>query len=269
MSRFLITNLASLAGIGVTFLLPPDMRLLAGSCVAGLWVFLLVRGVTSLRVGFFLQSVCEAPQGSDAQPAVALTFDDGPDPETTPALLELLEQRGVRAAFFVVGKRVEESPELARRCHEAGHLVENHSHHHAPWINFLFRRAMTHEILACSQRIEAATGSAPRYYRPPYGLSNHALGDAVHEAGLKVVGWQVRGLDSRGADPERIVARILGGVRAGGIVLLHDGGRPRDQVLSTVGRLLDELGERCIAVKRLDELLNDRAVPENRRALGA
>lgn len=255
MSRFALVNVAALAGVGGGLLLGPEASGYVVTGVVGVWSLFLARGITFLEEQFFCPSLSVLPQRADSgKPAVALTFDDGPDPETTPYLLELLARRGVTVAFFAIGRRVAEHPELARRCREAGHLVENHSQRHAWWNNFLFTRAMTREIETCSAEIHAATGVAPRYYRPPFGLSNHALRAATRRAGLQVVGWQVRGIDSRTSDPERVVARILARVRPGGIVLLHDGGRERERVLAVVEQLLDGLAERGIAVRRLDEL---------------
>jgi len=255
MTRFAITNLACLLGAGATLLLPSEVRLLAVGAVFSLWVLVVSLGAMRLEFGMFCRAVSRAPYDAVGPPAVALTFDDGPDPAVTPKLLDLLARRNVEVAFFVIGRRVARHPELARRAAEAGHLVENHSHRHLPWTNFFFTRAMTRELKACSAEIEAAVGVAPRYYRPPFGLSNHAIVPASRNARLRIVGWQARGFDSRSANPDAVVNRILKRVRPGGIILLHDGSRDPDRLLEVTDKLLDGLAKRGFETKRLDRLL--------------
>ena len=229
----------------------PAQHLLIGA-ITGAYLMIVTRGVLFLRAGFFCRAVCN---GSDTRSEVALTYDDGPDSATTPKLLALLEEKHVAVTFFVIGERVRRAPELARRCLLAGHLVENHSDRHAWYTNFLCRAAMTREIAACNAAIVHATGLKPRYFRPPIGLSNPATGPAATAFGLTVVGWQVRGFDTRRCSPERVVRRILRRVKPGGIILLHDGGRHPSAVVEITSALLAGLAERGLKPVRLDRLL--------------
>lgn len=233
------------------FLLPEHWRVPAWTGVTVVLVALVTWGVVSIRSPWFGRALLAGRDPS----AVALTFDDGPDPASTPALLDLLKARGVRATFFVVGERVRAHPELARRCIAEGHELGNHSESHSPWLNFRLRRGMQRELAACQDAIERATGRRARAYRPPVGLRNPAVHPACAALDLCVIGWQVRGLDKTGRAPDDIVRRVLSRVRPGGIVLLHDGGQPAERVSSIAGGIIDGLQARGLCAVPVQELL--------------
>lgn len=240
--------------IGAAFailLLPSDWRIPAWTSLILLVAALVTWGVVSIRSPYFGRALLAGSNRS----AVALTFDDGPDPASTPALLDLLKSRGVRATFFVVGERVRAHPELVRRCHAEGHELGNHSHTHSPWLNFRLRRGMQREIAACQAALEATTGRRPRYYRPPIGLRNPAVHPACAALDLRVIGWQVRSFDKSSRAPDAVVGRILREVRPGGIVLLHDGGQPRDRLLAITEAILHGLQARGLRAITVGELL--------------
>jgi peptidoglycan/xylan/chitin deacetylase (PgdA/CDA1 family) len=178
--------------------------------------------------------------------AVALTFDDGPDPEVTPAVLERLERRGARATFFGIGRRVAAHPELAAEAHRRGHGVENHTLSHPHAFGFYRTAAMEREVRGAQEAIAAATGRVPVFFRAPIGIRNPGLDPVLHRAGLRLVSWTRRGLDTVRADAGRVAARLLRGLAPGDVLLLHDGssardGRGRPVVLDALDRVLDGL----------------------------
>src|SRR6185503_7659080 len=187
---------------------------------------------------------------------VAITFDDGPDPEVTPAVLEVLKQHGMHATFFVVGRELAAQPELGRRMAEEGHVVANHSWQHAYWQNFRHAVWQEAELRRGEEAIETVTGKpSTRLYRPPVGLKIGELGRAVTQSGLTLVAWSVHSRDSFDPDPERIARRVLRRVRDGDIVLLHDGynnrGERRDRCPRALALILSGLRERgltCVTV---------------------
>jgi peptidoglycan/xylan/chitin deacetylase (PgdA/CDA1 family) len=187
---------------------------------------------------------------------VALTFDDGPDPRSTIALLDLLRESKVQAAFFCIGKRVAAHPELVARISREGHLVGNHSYSHSNATNLFTVGHLREELQRTQTAIQNSTGSAPECFRPPMGLSNPRIFRAAHELGLKVVGWTARGLDTRTTDPHRIVNRIIRQLKPGAIVLLHDGNIPAERLVATVKTLLDRVQTLGYEVVRLDCLLS-------------
>lgn len=200
-------------------------------------------------------------RGDRAHPRAALTYDDGPDPSSTPLLLDLLRERGVRAAFFVVGERALQHPELVRRIRAEGHLLGNHSQRHSPLINLYSRARLAAELGACQDAIAAAAGERPTWYRPPFGLTNHATGSAARRHGLAVVGWSIRSFDTLPFSVPRVIARVAARLHPGAIVLLHDGGRERERVLAVTRGVLDALAVRGLETVRLDALLQQGAKP--------
>jgi len=256
MTRFLLTTLAAAAAlvvVGVTCAGPTRLWLWAG--VGAVYLAFMVVAVSSVKLGFFCKAVC---RGAPGRARVALTFDDGPDPHATPALLDALRLHQVPATFFCVGRAVLENRDLIRRTFGEGHLVANHTMRHAWWTNFLAGRPLQREIEAASDAIRDVLGAPPRYFRSPAGLTNPHLAGALKRAGLTLVGWDVRGLDTCGGRPERVVRRVLKKTRDGSIVVLHDGGAKPGRLLEIAGGVIAALRARGFSLVRLDELLDER-----------
>ena len=200
---------------------------------------------------FFMRTGLLGPvrsRGRTDRPEVALTFDDGPHPHT-PALLDLLEERGAKATFFVVGKQARAWPDVLRRCVEAGHQIGNHSDKHSLLMNFYFARRMRADIDACQNAVTEFTGEAPTCYRPPVGLMNHCTWHVVHGLGLELVAWSVRSFDTLWG-PERASRRVLKRAKPGAIILLHDTGN----AVELTRLILDGLEERGLSPERLDRI---------------
>lgn len=191
---------------------------------------------------------------------VALSFDDGPDPASTPEILRILAEHDVRAAFFVVGERARAHPEMVQALHRAGHIVCNHSDTHANSFHFRLWEPVRRELRACNETIAALIGQEPTLFRSPQGIKNPALGDVLREMDLTAVGWQVRGLDSLGGDASTVERRVVRGARPGGVIMLHDGGgfggsSDRSATIEALPRIIDGLRARGLEFARLDELL--------------
>jgi peptidoglycan/xylan/chitin deacetylase (PgdA/CDA1 family) len=208
-------------------------------------------GVSFPQWQMFGESLCRV---RTSRRAVALTFDDGPDPQSTPVLLRLLAQRGVRATFFCIGERVARHPDLARRIVAEGHAIENHAHRHDPWTNLFSAAQLRAELSAAQKEIQRLTGRAPAFYRPPMGLTNQRVFRVARELGLRVTGYTARGRDTRPATTEQVLARLARGIVPGGILLLHDGGVSTERLVAIVTRLLDRLEADGFQCLRLDEL---------------
>ena len=155
---------------------------------------------------------------------VALTFDDGPSPETTPAVLDVLASFGVRATFFVLGESVERSPELLRRIVAEGHAVGLHGHRHRPLV-LLSGREIRGEIRRAREAVHRVCPDAAvsHWLRPPHGFKSPGVLWAVSRAGFRLAGWSVDGRDYRETDPERVARNVLDALRPGAVILLHDG----------------------------------------------
>ncbi|MER7490308.1 polysaccharide deacetylase family protein [Streptomyces sp. NPDC126497] len=153
---------------------------------------------------------------------VALTFDDGPDPESTPRFLDALEGLGVRATFFVLGDRVVRHPSVARETVRRGHELAVHGwSHDRPWLPAPADDVRA--LLRAADAVRELTGGHPLWYRPPYGILTSGRWAAARTAGLRPVLWTVWGRDwTAGATPASVRSAVTDGLRGGGTVLLHD-----------------------------------------------
>ena len=154
----------------------------------------------------------------DHSPQVALTFDDGPHQTCTPALLDGLKQRGVKATFFLMGENIAGKEELVQRMQTDGHLIGNHSYRHIQMTKEGAEQACA-EIEQTEQLIQSITGKRPEYLRPPYGAWNEQLECRVN---LTTVLWNVDSLDWKFQNTKRIVRRVEKDVKDGDIILMHD-----------------------------------------------
>jgi peptidoglycan/xylan/chitin deacetylase (PgdA/CDA1 family) len=160
---------------------------------------------------------------STPERTLAVTFDDGPHPEHTPALLDLLAAAGVRATFFLVGRRVRRYPELARRAAGEGHELGNHGDAHLP-ITFLTRRRLETEVGRAETSIGDATGVRPLYFRPPMGWIDDRSLRVVRKMGYEPVIGSIHPRDSSRPGVGRIVNHVVERAAPGSIIILHDGG---------------------------------------------
>lgn len=200
------------------------------------------------------------PDVPAAQHAVALSFDDGPDPEVTPRVLDQLEAARVKATFFVIGTHVARHPALAREIVQRGHALENHSFRHVHTFSVSGPRAMRREIVEGQRIIADTTGFEPRCFRAPAGLRNPFLDPVLQQLNLQLVSWTRRGFDTRVADPARVTKSLLTGLAGRDILLLHDGGAAgaregRPVVIDALPRVLDGIAAHALTPVLLRDLL--------------
>ena len=200
-------------------------------------------------------------RGDGSSKALALTFDDGPDPRWTPQVLDLLAAHGARATFFVVGERAARHPELVRTIVARGHLVGTHSWSHGPWFHFQPRTAIAADIRKSIDAVAAIVGRTPLAFRPPLGLRVPHLQQAWPLVGLPLTcfTWTARGADAIAHDPRTILRRLLPAIRPGAILALHDGAGlggsdDRTPTLGALAELLPTIRDRGLSFVRLDEL---------------
>ena len=179
---------------------------------------------------------------------IALTFDDGPDPEVTPRVLDLLDAAGARASFFCIGWRARQHPALLREIVARGHRVENHGDRHSKAFGLYGYRGMRADIGAAQATFADLTGQSPRFFRPLGGVRSPILDPVLARLDLRLASWTRRGFDSVVGDPQRVYERLLRGLAPGDILLLHDGNVARTQAgapvsLEVLPRLLAAMGE--------------------------
>jgi peptidoglycan/xylan/chitin deacetylase (PgdA/CDA1 family) len=240
--RTLIVRFAAIASIAVPALLllffPPW------------WVWIVALAVMALSHALLLWPILRANSqwlgpvmtgfetGSNE---VWLTIDDGPT-DDTPALLDALDTRGVKATFFLKGALVVARPDLTKLLLARGHSAANHSQTHPSgtfWC--LPPESIARQIDECSAALESVTGAKSPLFRAPVGMKNPFVHPHLARRGMMLVGWSVRGFDSFGDDVERVARRIVPRVRPGSIVVMHQG---RAFSVACVARVVDELQAR-------------------------
>jgi peptidoglycan/xylan/chitin deacetylase (PgdA/CDA1 family) len=226
---------------------PVDGLWVAGLLAANYGTLLL--GGLSPRSQLLGPNLVRLPAAAALRGEVSLTFDDGPDPEITPRVLEMLERVGARASFFCTGEHVLAHPALAREIVAQGHTVESHSHRHSTAFGYYVGPKLRRELDDAQRAITASVGSAPRFFRAPFGLRNPSLHAAVRRLGLTYTSWTRRGYDTIDADASRVLGRLTKGLAAGDVLLLHDGvvARARREdptVLRVLPRLLEQIADR-------------------------
>ena len=213
-------------------------------------------------------NITRLPAASAHGEVMALTFDDGPDPDVTPAVLDLLETAAARATFFCVGRRAESHPGVMAAIRAGGHGVENHSYSHPNGFALRGPGGMGDEILRAQEAIERSGCGRPRFFRAPAGIQNPWLPAVLARTGLSLVSWSRRGYDTVTRDGARVATRLGRGLRAGDILLLHDGSSARDTtgrpvILEALPRVLDEMSRIGLRSEALHAVL-DR--PESERS---
>ncbi|MFF8841806.1 polysaccharide deacetylase family protein [Streptomyces sp. NPDC015127] len=171
---------------------------------------------------------------------MVLTFDDGPDPRYTPAILATLREHGVQAMFFVCGEMATQHPDLLRKMADDGHVIGNHTWSH-PLVPGLAPSRIRDELGSTSEVVEQAVGAAPLWYRAPYGAWNRHSFEIGAELGMEPLAWTLDTLDWTEPGTRTIIRRVLEGAAPGVVVLSHDAGGNRSQSVAALRRYLPEL----------------------------
>ena len=207
-------------------------------------------------------NLARLPASAVARKEVSLTFDDGPDAEVTPRVLDLLDRHQAKASFFCVGEKLAAQPEIAKDIVRRGHSIENHSlrHSYAFALYGFFR--MRREVASAQAIVGEISGRAPLFFRAPMGLRSPLLDPVLARCGLRYVSWTRRALDTVDRNPERVLQRLAAGLAAGDILLLHDSGSSRTRdgkpvVLAVLPGLLERIEAKGLTSVTLPLALRD------------
>lgn len=220
-----------------------------------LWLLVVGWGSGIIASNYHIPALCSA---AITQKRVAVTFDDGPGPETE-IVLDLLKKYGAKATFFCIGRQIEKHPDIFRKILNEGHTVGNHSYSHSRRFGFFSTQHVIDELRRTDAIIEHQSGRKPRLFRPPFGVTTPSMAKAVKATGHTVIGWNIRSLDTVIKDEGHILGRIKNRLAPGSIILLHDTSEKSVRVLEQLLVLLQENGYEAI---QADRLLNIPAYEE-------
>jgi peptidoglycan/xylan/chitin deacetylase (PgdA/CDA1 family) len=194
-------------------------------------------------------NVTRLPAAAAARAEISLTFDDGPDPQVTPQVLDLLDRYAAKASFFCIGEKAAAFPDVVKAIVGRGHSVENHTYRHPLAFAFFGMAALRREIDAAQTVIARITGRAPLFFRAPAGFRSPLLDPVLAACGLRYVSWTRRGYDAVRREPSQVLQRLTRDLAAGDLLVLHDGTRTLTAagtpvVLAVLPALLEQLAAR-------------------------
>jgi len=209
-----------------------------------------------IRSGYHMKALCNMVT---EEKMVSITFDDGPNGELTPKLLDQLKNIGIPATFFCIGRKIKGNEDLLKRMHSEGHLIGTHSYSHSNWFDLFSPSRMRKELEISSQAVFEATCKKPLLFRPPYGVINPMLKRALHDSGVHVIGFSNRAWDTSSRKKEIILARVMKNLKPGDIILLHD---TVPETIDVINNLVEQTKQDGYRIVPLDKLLNIHAYEE-------
>lgn len=216
----------------------------------------MVYGSVSVKSGFYIKTLCSS---SVKKNEIAITFDDGPDENLTPEVLKILNDKNVKASFFVIGLKAEKNSLLLKKIVEQGHLLACHSYNHSNYFDLYSTKRMIQEISETEDIVLKLTGKKMMMFRPPYGVTNPNLAKALKKKNYYVIGWSIRSKDTVIKDEEELYSSVINQVKGGDIILFHD---TQKIMVSILPRLIDSLKAKGYDFTTVDKLLDINAYRE-------
>ncbi|BAT51949.1 Polysaccharide deacetylase [Nostoc sp. NIES-3756] len=206
-------------------------------------------GVPSSFQGTTIKSAKVNP----SQKVIALTFDDGPWPETTAQVLDILKQNNIKATFFVVGQNVKNYPDLLKRVVAEGHAIGNHTWHH--WYHFMNPQVAAYEVANTTKLIYQITGVKTDLFRPPGGMMHNGLVSYAKNNKYAVIMWSSDSADYSRPTVPKLINNVFRLAKPGGIVLMHDGGGNRSQTVQALPEIITRFRKQGYSFVTVPELL--------------
>ncbi|WDF77955.1 polysaccharide deacetylase family protein [Mucilaginibacter sp. AW1-7] len=251
MLTFRNTNIAFLILLGVTIWADKTYGVswLAYGAIIFIYSLIVAYGCYFVSSGFFMPMYCSA---KTTDKVIAITFDDGPVSEGTPQVLQILKDASVEAAFFCIGERIAGNEAIIRQMDASGHIIGNHSYTHAALFDLFPSKKMLAEMQQLDNELDKVIGKKTKLFRPPYGVMNPNLKNAIIKGGYLPIGWSVRSYDTMSTDADVLLQKVTLQMKPGAIFLFHD------RCPVTVAMLPNFLGEvraKGYRVVRVDKML--------------
>jgi peptidoglycan/xylan/chitin deacetylase (PgdA/CDA1 family) len=208
----------------------------------------IIYGSSVIQANFFAPAYCSA---DTTEKIIALSFDDGPNAEYTPQVLALLANYEATATFFVIGKHIHGNESLLKQMLAEGHSIGNHSYSHSFFIDFKNVQGFKEELAQTEELIFNAIGKRVKLFRPPYGVTTPNLAKAAKLLDYRIIGWNIRSLDTTKDSVEVITQRVQSQIKSGAIILLHDTSAKTIQVLEQTLNFAQQQDYKIVSVERL------------------
>ncbi|WP_414541995.1 polysaccharide deacetylase family protein [Nostoc sp. CCY0012] len=212
-----------------------------------------IKGLSYAVPPRFQGATIKAANLSQGQKVIALTFDDGPWPDTTVQVLNILKENNVKGTFFVVGQNVKNYPDMVRRVIADGHAIGNHTWHH--WYHYMNPKAAAYEIDNTTDLIYQTTGVKTNLFRPPGGIMHNGVAAYARNRKYAIIMWSSDSLDYARPSVPRLINNVFGHAKPGGIVLLHDGGGNRAQTVQALPEIINKFRQQGYSFVTIPELL--------------
>jgi len=242
---FFVVLLVILIGVQVQYGLPVYIYPLLFVAYSGIVFY----GCYYVGSNFFIPIVCAA---NTTKKEIAISFDDGPAIDHTPAILAILKKENIKAAFFCIGHRIAGNENILRQINEEGHIIGNHSYTHSFWFDMLPVKKMLGDLQHMDAEMERVTGLKPKLFRPPYGVTNPTVKKAIINGHYTPVGWSVRSMDTVITDEKKLLDKINAALAPGAVYLFHDTSSTTVKVLP---QFIQEVKNKGYHIVPLDKLL--------------
>ena len=209
----------------------------------------LVYASYSIEAGVYIKSLCKNPCKGKV---VAITFDDGPDANQTPKILDVLKEYNAKACFFCIGNKIAGNENILLRIKEEDHLIGNHSYNHFFSFPLQTSQQVEEELYLCKKVIENTIKEKTIFFRPPFGITNPIIAKAIKKMNYISIGWSIRSLDTCKKE-EIVLKRIKRKLKPGAVILLHDTLPESDTLLR---KILEHIKESGYSVERIDKLFD-------------
>jgi peptidoglycan/xylan/chitin deacetylase (PgdA/CDA1 family) len=213
-----------------------------------IYLTFIIYGSSVIQANFFAPVYCSA---QTAEKIIALSFDDGPNAIYTPQVLALLAQYNATATFFVIGKHIHGNESLLKQIHTDGHSIGNHSYSHAFFIDFKNVQGFKDELNQTAELVFNVIGKKMKLFRPPYGVTTPNLAKATKLLDYRLIGWNIRSLDTTKDTVEVITQRVQTQIQSGAIILLHDTSHKTVQVLERTLSYAQQQGYKIVSIEQL------------------
>jgi peptidoglycan/xylan/chitin deacetylase (PgdA/CDA1 family) len=213
----------------------------------------IIYGSANIQSNFYTNVYCSA---NTNEKQIAITFDDGPNATYTPKVLSTLTEYNAPATFFVIGKNIQGNENIIKQIDAAGHTIGNHTFSHSFFIDFKSKNGFIYELDATSDAIKNIIGKQTKLFRPPYGVTTPHLVNASNALNYKLIGWNIRSLDTTKDNEAKIIERVLSQLKPGAILLFHD---TSDKTIAVLKQTLNFARENGFKIVSLEELLTIKA----------